>query len=516
MKLIPLNSTELAVISSNVGLSSYLERLQIGRPSTPRSWLYEDEDWTSVMNRWIPIMKAANNKSPLGDKFNQFDLRQVKKTGPQGAIPPIESKEVQEVLEPVYTPSRYDDENALARFFPETKRFAEEMFGSRLCTKRPLALTSVVDDMRSRDTLTTNSGYPDFARRRLVWVKAIRDAESGAAFEFPAIILFRFYNGKLRPVWMYPLAMNLKEGSYQQVIQRAMRETSSQFLSDYLSPWVGYERVKATLTKQWPTKQPIVGGDTTKMDAHMRPAQIRLVYEVVKWLFQKEYWDDLWKTLSQVNHISLIMGPKYKAVGTHGLASGSDWTQITETVLTAFMAWLKKTTGQGIGDDFTWNLDITADELVKYLAEFGLPANPDKQDVGNEELTFLQRMNHQSFFSREDDRILGGYYPTIRALNSSLLPEKFHRPKDWSKDMFAARQFMIDENTVDDPCFDEFVLFTVNGHPYLREFAKKSASELAAIQRKARLIPGLNTTYNQEKRDKPLSEFASIKLARSL
>nr|QXV86697.1 MAG: RNA-dependent RNA-polymerase [Picobirnavirus sp.] len=517
MKTKHLNSTELAVISSNVGLSSYLNNLQIGRRQTPHSWLYEREDAETTFERWIPIMKKANASfGPLGSKFTQFDLRQVVKTGPQGEIPPIESEEAQEVLEPIYTPSKYDDENALSEYFPAAQEYAREIFGARLCTKRPLSFSRVVDDMRSRDTLTTNSGWNRFTRRMLVSKQAIQDAESGAAYEYPAIVLFRKYNGKLRPVWMYPMAMNLIEGSFQQVVQAEMRQTPSQFLSNYLSPWVGYDEVKETLTTQWPRPAPIVGGDTTKMDAHMRRAQIRLVFEIVKWLFQKVYWNDLWKAMSQVNSIELLVGPNRKAIGLHGLASGSNWTQITETILTSFMAWLKALTGQGIGDDFTWNTSMTASELVDYLNKFGLPANADKQDVSNVELTFLQRMNHQGFFSRENPKVLGGYYPTIRALNSSLWPEKFHRPKDWNSDMFCARQFMILENCVDDPCFDEFVAFVVNGHKDLVTFAKKSAKELTATMRKARLIPGLNPTYNQEKRDKPLSEFASIKLAKQM
>lgn len=517
MKIEPINSTERAAMRSNVGLSSYLNRLQIGRVQTPHSWLYEFVPADSVFQKWQSIMIATNERyGSLGRKFIQFDLRQVEKTGPQGQIPPIESIEAQKVIEPMYSPSTYDDENALSAMWGKAKQFAEEIFGRRLQRCRPLSIRSVVDDMRSRDTLTTNSGFPRFTRREKVKDEEIRDAESGKAFEYPAIILFRNYNNKLRPVWMYPMSMNLIEGSFQQVIQAEMRKTSSPFLKDYLAPWLGYDSVKTTLTQLWPGRAPIVGGDTTKMDAHMRPAQLKLVFEVVKWLFQSKYWDDLWRAMRQVNHISLLVGPHKKMTGTHGLASGSDWTQITETILTAFMAWLKGFRGMGIGDDFAWLSSWSAKELVAYLAEFGLPANEEKQDVSTVELTFLQRMNHQGFFSRENPAVLGGYYPTIRALNSSLWPEKFHRPEDWSSDMFCIRQFMILENCVDDYCFDEFVKFVVKGNEHLVPFAKQSAAQLANVQKQSRLIPGLNPSYNQEKRDKPLSSFASIKLARTM
>jgi hypothetical protein len=314
---------------------------------------------------------------------------------------------------------------------------------------------------------------------------------------------------------MFPMSVNLKEFSFSQVIQDSLLSSNQKWIRDYLKPWRGYEDVKLTLTEQW-HGQNIDGGDTTKMDAHMRPAQIQLVYEIVKWLFQKSYWPALHRSLRHICEIRLLVSKTDTYIGTHGLASGSGWTQLTETVLQLFMAWRLKVHGQGIGDDFYWVADMDAKELVDYLGKFGLPANPSKQSVSKDELTFLQRLNHQGFFSRESDKVLGAYYPTIRALNSMLQPEKFHKPKDWNSDMFCIRNYMILENCVDNPCFDEFLKFVVHGHKDMIPFAKKSASELNSIAREARLVPGLSPSYNQEKREKPLSSFVSIQLAKKM
>ena len=516
MKSEPINSTNLQLISSNQSLSSYLDNLNRGRSATPRSWLYEKEDANSVLQRWIPKMETTNNTSPFGDEFNQFDLKQVEKFGPQGEVPPVLSKECQDVIEPLFSPTDYDNENALSEYWNDAYQFALEAFGSRLKTKRPLSFKSVVDDMRARDTLTTNSGFPRFTRRDKVKTEEIQDAETGKAYEYPAIILFRQYNGKLRPVWMFPMSCNLIEFTFSQVIQKSLQQSPAEWIREYLSPWLGFEDVKLTLTKQWPNGGPIDGGDTTKMDAHMRPAQIRLVSEITQQLFQETYWDKLYQSLMHICEIPLLYSRQEQYVGVHGLASGSGWTQLTETVLQLFMAWKHGVTGQGIGDDFYWLADMSADELVDYLGKFGLPANPSKQTVSTDTLTFLQRMNRKDFFSREDPSTLGAYYPTIRGLNSMLQPEKFHKPKDWNSDMFCIRNYMILENCVDDPCFDEFLRFVVSGHKDMIPFAKKSASELQAIQQKARLIPGLNPSYNQEKRDKPLASFASIQLAKKM
>lgn len=514
MKVSKISSTTKSFITENDSLSSYLDNLSRGRPATQRSWLYEKEDATTVLERWIPIMKSANNKSPFGQIFDQFDLKQVEKFGPQGAVPPISSQECQEVIEPMFSSSKFNDRYALSRYFKECKKFAMEAFGSRLMTKRPKSFKLVVDDMRARDTLTTNSGFPRFTRRSTVRSLEVQDAISGVAYDYPAIILFRQYNGKLRPVWMFPMSCNLIEFSFSQVIQETLQNSPAIWIRDYLSPWDGYEDVKLTLTRQW-TGQ-VDGGDTTKMDAHMRPAQIQLVFEIVKWLFQRSFWPQLERSLLHICSIPLLFSKEEAYVGQHGLASGSGWTQLTETVLQMFLAWRLKVRGQGIGDDFYWLSDMSAQELVDYLGEFGLPANPSKQTVSNVELTFLQRLNHRSFFSREDSKVLGGYYPTVRGLNSMLQPEKFHKPKDWNSDMFCVRNYMILENCVDDPCFDEYLNFVVRGHRDMIPFAKQSAEKLDSIQKKARLVPGLNPSYNQEKRTKPLSTFVSIQLAKEL
>nr|ATY68941.1 RNA-dependent RNA polymerase [Bovine picobirnavirus] len=514
MKSEPIERTLHELVMANHSLSLYLDNLNRGRDATPHSWLYEKEPAQSTLQRWIPIMESANNRTEFGKIFNQFDLKQVEKFGPQGAVPPIESKECQEVIEPLYESSSYNDPLALSEYFNKAHAFAKEAFGN-LKRLRPKRFESVIDDMTSRDTLSSNSGFPRFARRSTVKDKEIQDAESELAYEYPAIILFRQYNGKLRPVWMFPMSINLIEFTFSQPIQDALQNSQAKWIRDYLSPWKGYDDVKETLTSQWKS-QNIDGGDTTKMDAHMRPAQIQLVYEIVKWLFQEKYWDELHQSLMHICKIDLLYSKDHAYVGTHGLASGSGWTQLTETVLQLFMAWCIGVQGQGIGDDFYWVADMSADELVDYLGKFGLPANPTKQSVSHDELTFLQRLNHQSFFSRDDKQVLGGYYPTIRGLNSMLQPEKFHKPKDWNSDMFCIRNYMILENCVDDPCFDEFLKFVVHGHRDMIPFAKKSASELDAIQQRARLVPGLNPSYNQEKREKPLSTFTSIQLAKRL
>jgi len=503
------------VISQHKKLRDYLEKLPLGRSATPHSWLYEWEDTEITVYRWIKIMKSVNATSPYGSLFTDFDLEKLKRLGPQGLVPPLSSPEAQEVLEPLFEKSKYDDEYALKQYFQYCQKFARYLFGDKYSRLKPRALDKVIENMDLRDTLDSKSGFPRNEVRKDVISEETADAKSGKAWDYPAMLLFRQYRGKLRPVWMYPMSRNMLEFQFTQVIQEAIRNSSNPDVVAWVSPWDGFDAVKRTITKQYRTSK-IIGGDTTKMDAHMRRAQIRLVFEITKWAFNPKYWDDLYRALMQVNSIDLLCGVDKRLVGYHGLASGSGWTQLSETILVMFIAWLKGLLGQGIGDDFILLSDMTADELVELLAQFGLPANPDKQTVEDDWTTFLQRLFHKSFFSRDDGKVLGAYYSTVWALITMCQPERFWNPKMWNSDMFCTRIYMILENTIDDPCFPEFAKYVVKGQRDLRPFAKKAASDLDAIQIKARRLRGLNPTYNQEKLDKPLSSFTSIQYVASI
>lgn len=523
MEIVSVTRTEQQVIARNVGMSQYLKNLQSGRPSTPRSWLFEKLEPHVILKTWIPIMKSVNNTTSYGDIMNQFDLQQVVKFGPQGQVPPFWSAQVKEVLDPIFERSKFDTPSQLHYLYDEAHKFGKLLFKHVFSRLRPMSAENVLLDLRERDSLSTNSGYPYFTVRSKASSADVVHAKTGEAFAFPAILLFRQYSGKLRPVWMFPLSCNIVESTFSRPIMHAVQTCPEVWINNFVCPWKGFDAVKATLTSQVGLSYQhlrhdycIISGDTTKMDAHMRKAQLNLCFEIVKWAFQKQYWADLHKSLIHVADIPLLISVNQKIVGEHGLASGSAWTNLSETILQLFLAYLLKVHGQGIGDDFIWFSNMNSRQVVSALSELGFPANPLKQTISNDHCTFLQRLFVRGFANDKTPGILAGYYPTIRALNSLIYPEKYHSPKVWNSDLFCCRTFMICENCVDNPCFEQFIKFVVRGQKDLIPFSQKSRAKLDAIMTYARRVPGLSPTYNQEKRDKPLSTFESIKLASRL
>lgn len=513
----------LSVISSNNGLKQYLSNLSKGRQYTPRSWLYENESPDQVLQNWLNQLSTLENGDTFEKKVFQFDTSQLKKWGPQGGIKPIS-----ELMDDIVLPTFSDADSPRPKAF-ETSDWLEasiavinELMNYGVRGLRPAAYSNVVADMRARDTLESNSGWPDFTRRNkpAVLEAAIKAAANEAWMDYPAIALFRNYNLKTRLVWMFPEATNIYEGSYCQPVQSRIINSGHPF---YL-PWAGFEHVRDAIDKAYSDGYYLSASDFSSTDAHFQLPATMEVRDVLGNVFQREFSGGLRASLTRMHEIPLLIGPDEMITGKHGVSSGSNWTNFIETVFDDIFGEYvdAKTAGNtygfcAIGDDMCWAsfkyddaLDRTLEQCGK---EVGQLLNAEKVTNDPDSVKFLQRL-FQRGYKRQDGKIRA-VYSTIRALKSSVYPERFHDPKSWNSDMFCARQYMILENCVDHPLFEQFVKYVVHGQRDLIPFARKSATELDKITRESKLLPGLNPTYNQEKRDSSLANFESVKLARS-
>lgn len=532
MKIESLPKQVSDVVLNNSGLKMYLNNLERGRSATPRSWLYEGKSDTEVLQLWLKQLETVKTLEH-GELIYQFDTSQLKKFGSQGEVKPV--KELMDLVTEGYGQAATPMPAIFrTKLWQKAKRKAvvHLIINTGIFMRlRPRSYDAVVDDMRDRDTLDSNSGFPMFSRRKRpdVLKNAYDSISDGSYLEFPAILLFRNYNQKTRPVWMYPMSTNIVEGSFTQPLKEAITESDLQFFA----PWRGYEHVLRLFTKHYNDGEFISASDFSHTDAYFTKWATLEVYDVIKFAFQEQYWPALKQSMLHVNNIPLIIGRDKWIIGGHGVSSGSNWTNDLETymdyIAEQYMTLLNlvKEPDTAIGDDISHRRDTYLDNLAELLAneykKMNFNVNAEKVTNERDWVKYLQRLTVRGYYSRrtftekgKEYPLLRGIYSTIRALNSSLNPEKFHSPKTWNKDMFAVRQFMILENCIDHPLFEEFVKFICKGHPYLIPFAKKSNKQINDAQQESRHIPGLNPTYNQEKRDKPLSSFASINLARRL
>lgn len=518
--LTKLTKQESDVVANNDKLQRYLRSLLIGRKATPRSWLYEQQSPEEVLDNWKKRLASLENGTQAEREVYQFDTSQEAKWGPQGEVAPI--SELMPMCEASFGDFSPPSAFGLAEWSRAKEKVRDNLWRNGIQRLRPATYQRVIDDMRARDTLESNSGWPLFERRNNPRVKesSIQDAESGTWKNYPAIALFRNYNLKTRLVWMFPMSTNIVEGSYFQVLQSAMITRGFSFLD----PWIGFEQVRGSVSRAYDAGQFIAASDFSSTDEHFRLAASLEVFDVLAPLFQARYRDGLRDSLVHMHSIPLVVGPDTKLVGEHGVSSGSNWTNFIETIFdwifSEFVAnVLGSYTGMyAIGDDMSWvgprYDEGFAGELERLSESVGQVTKAEKTTNSPDKVKSLQRLFQRGY--RLPDGQTRAVYPTIRALKSSVYPERFHKPSLWSSDMFCARQFMILENCVDHPLFEEFVEFVCRGQKDLIPFARLSRARLDRILRKSKLLPGLNPTYNQERRGYSFAEFKSIGVARNL
>nr|UAW00372.1 MAG: RNA-dependent RNA polymerase [Porcine picobirnavirus] len=507
----------------------YLSGLSVGRAATKRSSLYDLEGKTELLDpdeilaRWMEILRSLDNENNFSRNVFQFDSHQLEKWGPQGEVLPIADL-MDEVVLPTFSSSSKH---------PAAFRTSDWQLAKRLVVKQlhnagarglsPVPYKRVIDDMRARDTLESNSGWPLFTKRNKpeVIAQSIKEAENGQWKTYPAIALFRNYNRKTRLVWMFPMSANLVEGSFFQSLQSILMK--SKLAKTFLSPWSGFEQVRDVMTSAYDQGSFVAASDFSATDAHFQLDTSMEVFDVIKECFQPRYRSALEESIRHMHEIPLVISTESMLEGEHGVSSGSNWTNFIETIFDMILAEYVHIKGgyQGlyaIGDDMSWISNAYDEQFADMLADIGKSVGQeiksDKTTNDPDKVKSLQRL-FQRGYARPDGK-LRAVYSTVRALKSLVYPERFHSPKVWSKDMEAIRDFMILENCVDHPLFEEFCRFVSAGDPHLRVFANYNRAKQAKLYRQSKLVPGLNPTYNQEKRNSSISEFASVKFISSL
>ena len=543
MKETKLQPNELDIIQANEGMKLYLRGLSTGKDFTPRSSLYNIEGKTrmlepdEILAAWQEHLAKLQNGSTFEQEVFQFDSRQLEKWGPQGGVAPIDDL-LEEIVSPTFEPKSRPTAFSTREWQVAKKYVSKCLFAAGCKSLRPVSYTRVVDDMRARDTLESNSGWPLFTRRNKPEVirQSIEEAEDGRWKTYPAIALFRNYNRKTRLVWMFPMSANLVEGSFFQPLQSILMK--SVYADKFLAPWKGFETVRSLVTDSYNSGLSIAASDFSSTDAHFTLDTSLEVYDVIAPCFQPAYRDLLKESILRMHSIPLVIGEDRQIVGEHGVSSGSNWTNFIETIFDwIFSTYVALNEGgrknvlpedissvysglYAIGDDMSWTVrrdryDAEFSERLEALGKsVGQIIKAEKTTNDPDKVKSLQRLFIRGYL-REDQQVRA-VYPSVRALKSLVYPERMHKKRDWSRDMAAIRAVMILENCVDHPLYTELVAFVAQGDPHLVEFAKFSSTKQNALFRQSKLVPGLNSTYNQERRNSAISQFRTIQVLREL
>uniref|UniRef100_A0AB38ZJT3 RNA-dependent RNA polymerase n=1 Tax=Shrew picobirnavirus 3 TaxID=3139562 RepID=A0AB38ZJT3_9VIRU len=157
---------------------------------------------------------------------------------------------------------------------------------------------------------------------------------------------------------MFPFSTNLVEGSFMQPLQKALISTEHRYSDGFFAPWRGFSKVRDRVSTYYADPEiSIAASDFTETDIHFRLPATLEVYSVIKHCFQKKYHDDLLQSLTHMHTIPLVVGENEIVYGSHGVSSGSVYTNFIETIYGKIYAtyvhllFLNTFGLYGIGDD---------------------------------------------------------------------------------------------------------------------------------------------------------------------
>lgn len=555
----PISNAMRKELQAAPGFKPFISSLVAEASPTPRSKWYPSKSQEWCISQVRALLSDLANEGALGKEISEDDLKAESKVGPQGGHPAFVML-IPKLLEyfDVYVPIlKVDDSNGRGFAKKEVPdldmqrhTFSEKEWSRAKSEVRkmlhlekrltPMAYRNVVDKLKTDGKLITNCGYVpgvSFRRRnRPEVIKRVLDLQHGDNWKQPAIIGERSTRGKTRFIFMTSFATNVHGAAYSMVLQDYLRSLNL----PALSAWEGNQLTRRAITSMLTKEKTVTSGqdestnhetflssDFTGMDQRFNLACMLEVFDVIKWGFQEKYWKELEEIVRYVANTPIIFptsnGELRVSTVEHSLISGAEWTNLFETIFALIMwTYVKAKSCRVLGDDGVaispWPEGKTAESFSTLCAKIGMTGNPAKQLVSDRKVHYLQRYYYNNYWidDAEGQRVLGGVYPLMLALNSLMNPERFHDPRKWNARMVTIRNLMITENTCDHPKFKQFAEFVGKGDKYLKDFLKLSKPQLEEVENQARSIPGFIPSYNQEKVEKRIWQFETFKVWKAM
>lgn len=465
----------------NPGVRAYFDHVVKGNNVEYRTPFYGKLPLTKIVQLWLEQLSSLQRRWP---SLWEYEVDQSKKVGPMSIMKPL-SERMDDIESYYSAPFSSSKEH---RPVPQaaidmTCRKLEGLKGLR-----PRIQKNTLSEMR----LDTNSGTPYFQRRNRVVDKTIpcilrshkgkillTQGKERQVWEAAAILGWRGQEGgplgedvKQRVVWMFPFGINVLELQvYQPLVSAAQRLRA-------IPAWVGNSLVDIEVTRLFNSKapgDPIICTDFTKFDQHFGPNLQECSRIILSYLLENSDSSRDWlRLVYPVKYcIPLIYDWGKVMTGPHGMASGSGGTNADETLahLTLQFAVAQELRrplnphSQCLGDDGILSIPrVTAEDVVRSYAAYGMDMNVGKQRVSTTDCIYLRRWHHTNY--RDGQGICVGVYPTCRALGRLAEQERWYDPEVWSKEMVALRQLSIIENCRYHPMRDAFVQFCMKGDQY--------------------------------------------------
>jgi hypothetical protein len=499
-------------------------QLREGKRPTPRTPLYKDLSQQQIFEKWDQTL-AQYAMDILNRPLIEYDHSRMSKVGPQGGYPPLDDR--MDKLEAYYSSPNNDIDPTIIDM-DLILELRKQLFGD-IKNRRPLTPERVITLDKYDDKLITNSGCPDFGKRNdpAIIANAISDSKSERWRDYPMILGSRAQRGSDRFIFMAPFSLNIVEKEYLYVLMDLIRSKNLPFFS----AWEGFTDVELGFSRiELFTKyEYLIQQDYKAMDKHINDISLMICNLICGPIFQEKYSKDFEDLLNHTQNVYVMIGLDKIITGKHGMPSGSGMTNFVESIFSYYIMQLYNKTrsigevdGSGLGDDLTFgcspSTNMTPDSIAEYMSRqcsaYGFVLEESKQRIDTYTTVYLQR-----FFDKRlpNDSVVLGMYPSILAINTAINPERFHDPRKWNKEMEILRWIMILENCINLPYYKDLIQFFIEGDKYklgliIPEFFKT----LPSTFEDSKAIKGFVPSYNQEKTDKGINDFETVKYLKTL
>lgn len=480
-------------------LTLHLDRLKAGDSTVITSALGKSHDPYKVLDSWNSIFESK--LSSMNQTLIDLEYSNKSKFGPRSISKPW-SERISSIE------SYYDGKLGKLPFdlYSGLKNDAR----GRL---RPLSIEAAVKQLKN----STNSGLPYYCDKGIIKDRLKQRMDYLLSRRDPCILFTRTQEGdKTRDVWGYPASDTTEEQRYY----RPMLDFQSKL--SWRSALIGPDEVSKAITNlilsARASDQLILSGDISKFDASVCFDLVRACFYYIKQLFQPDYRPGLDRILDRFSTIELLT-PDGIVTGVHGVPSGSTFTNEVDSIVHFIILsslGISSLNYQVQGDDFVVRLsEPKLPELKRRYSEARLIINDKKSYVSKDFAIYLQNLFHIDYMN---DGVIGGIYPTYRALCRIMFQERWSRFEDYHLggiDYYSIRTISILENCKHHPLFRDLVEFVYNLDKYSLRFSREAISKYDSYLGNSSGTGGF--LYNQYGDNvKGINNFQTVKIIREL
>lgn len=382
---------ELSDIDSNAlnSLSHNNRRILEGSDDVIVNPMYEDTD----DNELKEVIDNMLDKVFITDELAKIEEKNKSKFGPRSIAKKWEDRKAS-----LFDYFRHPDYDA-DQFKPSNGRL------------RPVS----IENAASKLIKSSSAGLPYMKNKGSVLSEAVSNHQKDVGV-YPCVLYTRTQEGgKTRNVWGYPISDTIWEQQY----------FSPWLALERLIPWRAALRGPEAVDTAMTTLLNQVDGDTavecvdfSAYDASITPEHSYGAFQTISELFQPAHAEDLYRMWRRFTSIP-IYTPDGSVTGSHGVPSGSNWTNTVDSLVQYQVA----TTGRDSehltcqiqGDDGVYLHSSNDQDFLDRFTARGLLVNQEKsQTFFGKEAVYLQRYYHPVYTSKLGG--LGGVYSLHRAM----------------------------------------------------------------------------------------------------